>query len=517
MEAGARRCGEANRPTAGDSRGSHAVAADRQSHRGWAPSLVRAWLVRHLVAVTSPAFLALHGSSHRWYAGRMKRRLVGTAILLVLCHAVPAAAADSAPGCEAFRGTLGKGKKVSFTMLLRREGTAVSGLYYYESTKTDIPLSGTWAADGAVTLTESDRKGKPSATFSGKLVGTRLTGHWTELKGNKGRPPRDLELSAEKGLAKLDVATMAEQSYDGRLGGKHAIRMALSGKAGKLSGYYRYRNSKEDLALSGDVSPSGELRLEEHDKRGKVTGAFSGLFLPGLRVFGSWTNPSRTKTFPVELALSRTQLRPAVELSGGWRLLPKEVPVPDKTCDATGEYYGVLGLANAAVGKKLTGELKKLAESNMDCEGVGGPDALRSFSSYSITTPSRLGKFLIFNQSFYREGGAHPQISDESLIFDTETGETVNLLAYLKPNQANALSRFVNQKLLQEAEDPSIFFAEGEVTSGRIYPNGKGAEIGFSPEDITPYVMGPVSTSLDPSQLRKYFQANADTKALFGL
>jgi hypothetical protein len=446
----------------------------------------------------------------------MKNSLVSAIQLFVLCHALPVAAADG-PTFEAFRGSLGKGKKASFTMLLRRDGGAVSGVYFYEAIKTDIPLTGSWGADGTVTLTESDGKGKPAATFSGKLVGTHFAGHWTQLKGSKGKPPRDLELSADRGLGTVAIETIGEQSYDGRLGGKHAIRMALSGKAGKLGGYYRYRNSKEDLALSGEVSPSGEFRLEEKDKRGKVTGAFTGLLLPGLRVFGTWSNPAGTKTFPVQLALSRTQMRPAVELPGGWRLLPKDVPVADKGCEATGEYYEVLGLANAEAAKKINGELKKLAQDHIDCEGVGMSDAPRSFSSYSVSTPQRLGKFLLFIQNFYMEGGAHPASSGASLVFDTETGETVNLLDYVKPNQATALSQFVNKKVLEEAEDPSVFYHEAEVTSGVIYPNGKGTEIEFSADDIAPYVMGPVSTTLDKNQLRKYFQVNADTRALFGL
>jgi hypothetical protein len=446
----------------------------------------------------------------------MKTSLLGTICALTVWSASTAFAAEGGATCEAFRGTFAKGKKAAFTMLLRHEGGAVSGIYFYESFKTDIPLAGTWGADGTVTLTESDAKGKPSASFNGKIAGTRFVGRWTELKGAKGKPPRELAFSADKGLAGVQISTIAEQSYDGRLGGKHAIRMALSGQAGKLTGYYRYRTSKEDLALSGEVSSSGELRMEEHDKRGKITGTFSGLFLPGLRVFATWSNPAHTKSFPVALALSRTQMRPTVELQGGWRLLPKEIPVTEKGCEATGEYYEVIGLTNAAAGKKITDALKKLAHDNMDCEGVGGPDEPSSFSSYSVVTPVRLGKFLLLDQSFYQEGGAHPVSTSSSLIFDSETGETVNLQVYLKPDQAAALSGFVSKKLLDEADDPSVFFGEVQVFSGNIYPNGKGAEVAFSAGDITPYVMGPQSTDVDKKELRKYFQVNADTKVLFG-
>ena len=90
----------------------------------------------------------------------MNNRLVGTALLLVVFHALPTVAADSAPTFEAFRGTLGKGKKMTFTMLLRRNGIAVSGVYFYDAIKMDIRLAGNWEADGTLVLTESD--GRPT-------------------------------------------------------------------------------------------------------------------------------------------------------------------------------------------------------------------------------------------------------------------------------------------------------------------------------------------------------------------
>jgi len=447
----------------------------------------------------------------------MKNRLAGTALLFVLFHALPTVAADTAPTFEAFRGTLGKGKKMTFTMLLRRNGTAVSGVYFYDAIKIDIRLAGNWEADGTLVLTESDGKGQPSAMFNGKLVGTHLTGHWSQLKGIKGKPPRDFELSADKGLKAVDVASIGQQSYDGRLGGKHAIRMALSGQNGKLTGYYRYRTSKEDLALSGEMSSSGQFHVEEHDKRGKASGTFSGLFLPGLRVFGTWNNPAGTKILPVQLALSRTEMRPAVELPGGWRLLPKDIPMSDKTCDASGGYYEILGLANPAVAKKINGTLKKLAESSSYCEDTDASNELQRSSSYCLNWPKRLGKFLLFEQSYDTDGGVHPTSSSDSLIIDAETGETVDLLRYLKPNQAAAFSHFVNKKAAEEAEDRAAFSSEEvEITSGHIYPAGDGALVEFFPDEFAAYAVE-VSTNLNKVQLRKYFQVNADTHDLFGL
>ena len=444
----------------------------------------------------------------------MLKNLRPAVLILALFCATPTKAESAAPIFESYQGTVGK--KAKFTMLLRRDAGDVSGSYFYDAIKADIPLGGTLAADGGFLLTERDAKGKPAATFRGKLTGNHVVGRWIESAGVKGKPARDLPFLADRNVAFPGVEKFEEQSFDGLLGDKHPIRMALVGKGGKLSGYYRYRRSKDDLKLEGEVSTKGEFQLTERDAQGKPTGAFAGLIVPGLRVFGEWSNPARTRTLPVRLKLSRTAMRQTVELKPGIRLVPREITFKDKSCDATGSYYELTGLANPVAAKKITTTLQTLADKNSECEPAESPDEIRSSSSYSLSKPLLLGKFLVLTQDFYNEGGAHPNWSSESLVYDTETGAPVNLMTYVKPGKAEAFSQFVNKQIKAEAEDADELFGEPGMDTGHLYPTGKGLTILFSPGEITPYVMGPVETSLSAREATKFFQSNPDTRALFG-
>jgi hypothetical protein len=392
----------------------------------------------------------------------------------------------------------------------------MSGFYYYDAIKADIPLDGTLSANGGFLLTEHDAKGKPSAIFRGTLVGSHLTGRWSESNGTKGRPARDLPFLADRRVAFPGVEKFEEHSFDGLLGDKFPIRMALASKDGKLSGYYRYRRSKDDLKLEGEISPWGEFQLTERDAQGKPTGTFAGLLVPGQRVFGEWSNPARLRILPVRLRISRTAMRQIVELRPGVRLVPRELTFKDKACDAAGSYYELMGLVDPAVAQKITATLKSLADRNSGCESVESPEEPRSASSYSVSKPLLLGKFLVLTQDFYNEGGAHPNWSSESLIFDTETGGSVDLMTYVKPGKAVAFSQFINQQIKAEAENADEIFGEPNLDSGHLFPTGKGLTILFSPDEITPYVMGALETSLSASEATKFFRSNPDTRVLFG-
>jgi hypothetical protein len=435
-------------------------------------------------------------------------------LILAFVCATPAKAESAGAVFESYQGIVGK--KAKFTLLLRRETETVSGFYFYDAIKADIPLVGALTAEGGFLLTERNAKGKPVATFRGKVTGTHVSGRWIESAGAKGKPARDLPFLADRSMSFPGIDKFEEQSFDGLLGGKHPIRMALAGQGGKISGYYRYRRSKDDLKLEGQVSAQGEFQLTERDGQGKTTGVFTGLFVPGLRVFGEWSNPARTRILPVRLKLSRTAMTQVVELKPGVRLVPREITFKDKACDAAGSYYELTGLANPATAKKITTTLQALADKNSGCEPVESPDESRSSSSYSVSKPLLLGKFLVFTQDFYGEGGAHPNWSSESLVFDTETGATVDLMTYMKPGRAAAFSQFINRQIKAEATDAEDIFGEGNLDSGHLYPAGNGLTIVFSPDEITPYVMGALETSLSAHDATKFFQSTPDTRVLFG-
>jgi hypothetical protein len=66
--------------------------------------------------------------------------------------------------------------KYAIHMDLTRSGETLSGSYYYDNIGDDIDLSGTIEPGGQFKLTETDREGKTTATFSGKIVVSTVDG-----------------------------------------------------------------------------------------------------------------------------------------------------------------------------------------------------------------------------------------------------------------------------------------------------------------------------------------------------
>ncbi|CAN5876483.1 hypothetical protein BH11MYX4_BH11MYX4_53680 [soil metagenome] len=109
----------------------------------------------------------------------------GAPALGALPSAAPAAPAESASAVRpcalerGFRGTIGP--KLEVLARLERDGAALRGHYLYTRVGSDLPLSGTLSASGALTLTEGD-----AANPSGRFTGTcEADGH---LRGTWSKP-----------------------------------------------------------------------------------------------------------------------------------------------------------------------------------------------------------------------------------------------------------------------------------------------------------------------------------------
>ena len=75
---------------------------------------------------------------------------------------------------NAFVGKIGD--KYAIHMELTRADETLSGSYYYDTVGDDIDLSGTIQSTGQFSLTETDREGKTTATFNGKITTTAADG-----------------------------------------------------------------------------------------------------------------------------------------------------------------------------------------------------------------------------------------------------------------------------------------------------------------------------------------------------
>jgi len=110
---------------------------------------------------------------------------------------------------NAFVGKIGD--KYSIHLELTRTNETLSGSYYYDSVGDDLDLSGTIEPSGQFKLTETDREGKTTATFSGKITFTTI----------EGQPAMAITGTWKKtGAASVLSLNLSEVRYDVGLGAK---------------------------------------------------------------------------------------------------------------------------------------------------------------------------------------------------------------------------------------------------------------------------------------------------------
>lgn len=82
-----------------------------------------------------------------------------------------------------FRGSIDG--RLAIHMQLKREGNVLTGAYFYDKYKQDIPLKGSIDEQNNVELTEYE-KGKEIGLFSGKFTSpNKIEGHWSKPDGSK--------------------------------------------------------------------------------------------------------------------------------------------------------------------------------------------------------------------------------------------------------------------------------------------------------------------------------------------
>jgi hypothetical protein len=88
-------------------------------------------------------------------------------------------------GTVTFRGEIARALKIEMKLL--REGSKLSGSYYYERIGRDIQLTGTIEETGSLVL-EEFAKGQKTGVFTGKVVSDeRIEGTWSKPDGIRSR------------------------------------------------------------------------------------------------------------------------------------------------------------------------------------------------------------------------------------------------------------------------------------------------------------------------------------------
>ncbi len=110
-------------------------------------------------------------------------------------------------------------------------------------------------------------------------------------------------------LATPIIAHSAEGAPDtihfkGMVGTNMAIDMTLRVSGNEVSGTYFYVKHNTDIRLKGEKS-NQDLKLNEFDENGNISGQFTGKFVSASKVEGQWSKPDGSRSLP--FAVETTQ------------------------------------------------------------------------------------------------------------------------------------------------------------------------------------------------------------------
>lgn len=94
------------------------------------------------------------------------------------------------------------------------------------------------------------------------------------------------------------------KSYEGSINGNLKIIMTLSRSANSLNGTYTYKKKGEPIKISGVIDEYGNLKINEFDHNGKVTGMFKGQMIE-REIVGQWISPNESQVIPFSITESQ--------------------------------------------------------------------------------------------------------------------------------------------------------------------------------------------------------------------
>lgn len=361
-------------------------------------------------------------------------------------------------------------------------------------------------------------KGHAPSIFEGELTDARLTG--------QSKEPGAKPALAFSGVPVTIFASEPtfDESYVGSLGGKIRIRMKLTRDGDKLTGIYRYARSKEDLRLTGTVSPDGRFELQESDAKGHISGKFKGIFIRRSEATGDWSSADGKRSLAVNL--ERGDGYPeTITLEYGGRLAPEEDHRTAPNCVAESIIPQAVGLTSKTAQSALNPTLRELgggvASKAMPCDGATAELPWSTESGYAVSAQRGRYVGISFSTSGFA-GGAHGFGSSICRVIDLETGKAIALSPLLSADGRSKLNKLVTEKIKKEQNlkiltEGGFFEDEAKVSpdTNVCFAKGGGADVVFNDYEISPHVVGPPEVYFTKEEVRALFTKNELTDALF--
>lgn len=385
---------------------------------------------------------------------------------------------------------------------LERQGDALRGHLVNVGASTVTELKGEMRDERRFSVSEIGRKGQ-LARVEGELEGGAVVA--AKLRVGKGKPT-----ALGPGVPEpLDAAKIDERGYEGRVG-ELRVRAQLKREGKRVTGFYRYRQSRDDLKLDGSVDLlTGKFEVQETEPGGKIVGYMRGTLLGPDRLAGVWESPDGARKLPLWLE-GAGPLERVRELPGGAKIIPREArrePAPN--CEHEAAYPEFDGLpdrrAQDALNRSLAPKLGGLKAS--ECEGATKEAPYEVSHGYEVLSDRRPGFVSISFGAYQYTGGAHGIAGSGCEVIDLKRGKRLRLSELLAPSARTKLSMLATAKLraangddlteagffnpaVEVSEAPNLCLLDGVV------------ELRFGVYEIGPYVMGEPTVELTFEELK---------------
>lgn len=284
-------------------------------------------------------------------------------------------------------------------------------------------------------------------------------------------------------------------------------RSYLTGEIGKLKvgvyfdgakGFYWYSKKPIDIELEFKQE-NGIVSMIEKDPNGKVTGEFQGLGLQGIGIFGTWSNPAKTKSLPLKL------IQKEIQKHGDG---VDSISVDDLADNTYPRFF----LKDSVVAKKLNDLIKGRVSSEDN-------------QSTYISASDRLDNYIKISEVNEWNGGAHPSKSIKEMTFRLNDGTPVNFSVWMKKDISKDFILLAKSKMKEEYKadgegeeacyDPE-FAAPSSLNEIYIVPDGDGFQYTLDFSGGGCHMMSGV-LSFSKEETKKFFEKNAETTKLFGI
>ncbi len=321
----------------------------------------------------------------------------------------------------------------------------------------------------------------------------------------------------------------------GTLNNEIEVQMKLTRDGKNLTGTYFYETVREAIELTGTIEKDGTCKISEMTGD-KETGIFKGRLaseeLGGtttLRFEGTWSKPGGEKALPFALKEQR------FVISGGLlNLVAKEkkeenkkdhyeyeisYPQLDGVKDAKTEGFNkaVLNIVNAHLSR-----FKKEAPESFDTTNPDGqPSGL--WIDYDVTMANDDLISVVFNESEYESGAAHPNSFSTTLNYDLQNGKEIKLRDLFNAN-ANYLQTIsaqcmrilsVKLKKLEAFDENNV--KEGTAPKAENFQSwnitGKGLLFNFDPYEVAAYAVGPQEALVSYENLKAIIKKDSPVAA----